>query len=339
MDADDRPGPEFEEQAALRELEQVQEALEQSRRRRREANDAFDSFIRSFAAREEPRAPLTPPPDPVPAEPVAKAEVPPIDAQPDAIDWTPSSEPIVWAPPPETVPPESVSPPPVSPVSPELLALDPLFPGLSPEPVFPGPVSPEPISSAPELLEHTAPPLPPPVANEIPRDPPRLDAPIPAAPPKDDGPVVPAALVGAPKRRRPLMVGMVATAIVGAALVIGWSVQLHDAAIPTDRSATPTPTSGAPAPTPPPPAPVEIPAAELTTIRAVWVRVSVDGEVTIERELPANARIPLTASRQIDIRVGDAGALRVSIAGKDQGQLGGDGQVVTRRFPIAASDK
>ena len=73
---------------------------------------------------------------------------------------------------------------------------------------------------------------------------------------------------------------------------------------------------------------------ELTTTRAVWVRVIADGERLLERELPADARIPIAALQTIVIRTGDADAVRLTIAGKDQGSFGRPGQVVTRTFTV-----
>ena len=64
------------------------------------------------------------------------------------------------------------------------------------------------------------------------------------------------------------------------------------------------------------------------------MRVLVDGVKTIERELPANARVPLAATSQIVIRAGDAGAVRVAIGGVDQGPLGPAGQIATKSFKL-----
>jgi hypothetical protein len=102
-------------------------------------------------------------------------------------------------------------------------------------------------------------------------------------------------------------------------------------------AAAPATTTPAPAATPaPPPAtpvagahPLE---AELNIQRRVWVRVLIDGQRTIERELPAGTRIPLQADRAIVIRAGDAGALRLTINGVDRGPLGKDSEIVTRTF-------
>ena len=79
------------------------------------------------------------------------------------------------------------------------------------------------------------------------------------------------------------------------------------------------------------------PAAQLVTSRRVWMRVSVDGAKTIEREVAENTTIPLQATSQIVVRAGDAGAVRVVIAGKDLGPLGPDGQVRTRAYPVGST--
>jgi hypothetical protein len=75
--------------------------------------------------------------------------------------------------------------------------------------------------------------------------------------------------------------------------------------------------------------------SELTTTKPVWVRVLADGERVVERELPANARVPLTAGKTIVIRAGNAGAVRVTLAGRDLGVLGPEGTVVTRTFNLS----
>ena len=98
--------------------------------------------------------------------------------------------------------------------------------------------------------------------------------------------------------------------------------------------ATETP---APAPQPAsPPAPVAAPPprAEIVTSRQVWIRVIVDGERVIEREVPPNTRIPLNPAVQFVVRAGDAGAVKVAIEGKDQGPFGVDGRAATKAFTI-----
>jgi hypothetical protein len=74
--------------------------------------------------------------------------------------------------------------------------------------------------------------------------------------------------------------------------------------------------------------------SEIVTIRRVWMRVLVDGERVLEREVPADTRVPLSAQKTILIRTGDAGAVRLSIRGDDQGFLGREGEVLTRSFTM-----
>jgi hypothetical protein len=69
---------------------------------------------------------------------------------------------------------------------------------------------------------------------------------------------------------------------------------------------------------------------ELVTLRPVWTRVIVDDQKTIERVLPQDTRLPLSADRTIAIRAGDAGAVRLTMNGKDLGPLGRDGQIGSR---------
>lgn len=82
-----------------------------------------------------------------------------------------------------------------------------------------------------------------------------------------------------------------------------------------------------------PPRPLNI---EFITTRPVWARITIDGRKTMEREFPADQRIPLGADRAILIRAGDAGAIRLVIDGKDLGPLGKDGQIFSRAFTPAA---
>jgi hypothetical protein len=108
-----------------------------------------------------------------------------------------------------------------------------------------------------------------------------------------------------------------------------------------EPASTPAPAAAAaaaPPEAPPQPAavPEPPPAAEVTTIRTVWLRVLVDGERVIERELAAGTRVPLSPQKTITIRTGDAGAVRLTIAGQDQGFLGREGTVVTRTFTVPA---
>ena len=102
---------------------------------------------------------------------------------------------------------------------------------------------------------------------------------------------------------------------------------------PTETGQATTGSSQSAPATPPPAATLQ---TEIVTTEPAWVRVIADGERVIERELPAAARIPFKAERTIQIRTGNAGAVRLSIRGKDQGALGKIGEVVTRSFTVPA---
>jgi len=108
------------------------------------------------------------------------------------------------------------------------------------------------------------------------------------------------------------------------------------AAPPAARSApqpsatgSPSAAAGAPRGQLPPAArrPLEI---ELTTVRPVWMRVIVDGERRVEREVPAGQRLTFGADRAIVLRAGDGGGVRLSVGGRDLGPLGRDGQIAVR---------
>jgi hypothetical protein len=121
--------------------------------------------------------------------------------------------------------------------------------------------------------------------------------------------------------------------LVAAAAFVIWSLRPR---VPKGDSAGAASPSAARVPARPsqPPAGAPTNASELTTIRPVWLRVVADGKVLLERQLPANARLPLAAQKTIVIRAGDAGAVRLRLRGQDQGPLGEAGQVVTRRFDV-----
>ena len=72
------------------------------------------------------------------------------------------------------------------------------------------------------------------------------------------------------------------------------------------------------------------------TIRLVWMRVIVDGQRVVEREVPAGTRLPLKAEKTIVIRTGDAGAVRLTLRGQEPAFLGKEGEVVTRSFSVPA---
>jgi hypothetical protein len=392
----------FSEEAALRELEDLQRAIEQSRARRKDANDAFDRFLRSFDRQAAPPPPPAEPVAPPPAlPPVAPPPVARIEALPPKLD--PASAPIETAPPrvevvsprvdavPPVVevatPPVQVAAPPVAIVAeptvvtePAIVPVEPaasedLTP-LQPEPddtligvPVPSSFRSQPLTWPPsDLPPHPEDEVEPEAEDEQERtatgvtDPLQLDAwerqaepsgATAAFPAESDvramteatlpreTRAVPAALrAPAPRSSRRISpaVGVLAVLVIGAAAFFVWQARSRDPGAATEtgvaqpQPAAVTPQVAPPAPAPAAPAP---PAAEVSTVRKVWVRVLVDGQKVLERELPADAHIPLTPTSQVVVRAGDAGAVRVSIAGKDQGPVGRDGEVATRAFPVA----
>ncbi len=151
----------------------------------------------------------------------------------------------------------------------------------------------------------------------------------------DDGPVPPPAL---PRARTALIVAGIAAAV-GVSAGYLWTMQRGPEAgtrppeaVQPQAVATPTDApGGATKPVPGDPHALRV---DLTSLRRVWLRVSVDGRIALEREVPAGERMPFGADRSIVVRAGDAGAVTVRVGPDDQGPLGRDGQVVTRAFNV-----
>jgi len=130
-----------------------------------------------------------------------------------------------------------------------------------------------------------------------------------------------------------------APALLGAALIVilAGGLLVRSRWKPAPESPPPSGGSDAPVAAPAPaPAAAASPSSEsaITTVRPVWMRVIVDGERVLEREVPAGTRVPLNAEKTIVIRTGDAGAVRLAIRGEERGFLGVEGEVVTRSFAV-----
>jgi hypothetical protein len=75
---------------------------------------------------------------------------------------------------------------------------------------------------------------------------------------------------------------------------------------------------------------------EMLTVDDVWLRVQVDGQQVIAREIPAGQRLRYAADREVVVRAGNAGAVRVKVGDGAELALGRTGQVVTRTFTAPA---
>jgi hypothetical protein len=74
-----------------------------------------------------------------------------------------------------------------------------------------------------------------------------------------------------------------------------------------------------PAPATTPARPVQV---TLTTIRPVWLRVTVDGTRALQREVAAGETLSFGGDRAVVVRSGDAGAVQATLNGADRGALG-----------------
>jgi cytoskeleton protein RodZ len=63
--------------------------------------------------------------------------------------------------------------------------------------------------------------------------------------------------------------------------------------------------------------------------RPSWIQIVRDGEVILEKTLQPGTERTFRDRRRLDVVVGDAGAVRVTLSGKRIGPLGQDGQVFT----------
>jgi cytoskeletal protein RodZ len=83
-------------------------------------------------------------------------------------------------------------------------------------------------------------------------------------------------------------------------------------------------------------APGSAPSSPLTIVlhadRNCWVTAHADGTRVVYRLLPAGAEETVRASREVRVRAGDAGALRIVVNGRDRGPFGANGEVRVERI-------
>jgi hypothetical protein len=311
----------FEEQAALEELERLRRALEQSRQRRKQANEEFDTFLRSFQRRPDPPAAETPA-----EEPRTPRYARPPDPRPREVPEPPPPAPLTRRP-----DRPAIEEPPQTPAAAPVAVGRAIEPYDSPLMDLPSEVPPTVEARSPEIARSV----------EQPRSE-RPESARDAAGALEPG--IPLALPTTEEQpsqlRNPRMLAVFALlAILGVFFAARALAPDGPPPPPPESAAGQAPAQAAPAAPPADrtaggnrPAIAESTGVQLTTIRRVWVRVTADGVKTLERELPADARIPIAAKDSIVIRAGDAGAVRLVIGGKDQGPFGPDGVVRTRAF-------
>jgi cytoskeleton protein RodZ len=124
------------------------------------------------------------------------------------------------------------------------------------------------------------------------------------------------------------------------------AAQGSSAAVP-DVAADDTPTtapdasadagSAATAALPPPlptPKPVSQRGLSVKVTDTSWLRVTIDGTVVLEGTLPAGTSKSFNG-KVADVRVGNAGGVRIAVNGRTLGPLGGSGDVVERRLVLS----
>jgi Domain of unknown function (DUF4115) len=145
-------------------------------------------------------------------------------------------------------------------------------------------------------------------------------------PPRIPPPLIPVGSMPTERRTVPAPRLVLMAAAAAAILLTVWMWRSSSQPPTQPQPAASNPVAEAPAPPPPAPAvnaaPPRALMIELTTLRRVWIRVSVDGQRQMEREFPEGQTIPVGADKTIAIRAGDGSAVRLSIGGKDQGLLG-----------------
>lgn len=310
----------FDERAALDELERLRGQIDRYKSERKAAEERFEHFVRSFKTAHNVQD--------APSKGATPTVLPRVTAPPETPPVKPVPQPPRVVPPPrvEVPPPPREVPRVVTAPQARVTPLPPEVPGVGTRPQEVPRTATSPVPGA--TVPRQRPPERPAAAMVSP-------APVPAS----DFPSELSAPHPTP-RTRPLVLAAALLLLVAGALAI-WTMRdrgTEPAAATAAAPAVASPSPAAQAPPPPQPEPVPAPpAAELTTIRTVWMRVIVDGERILEKEVAAGTRIPLTPANTIVIRTGDAGAVRLSIAGKDQGLLGREGQVVTRTFDVTAT--
>jgi F0F1-type ATP synthase membrane subunit b/b' len=136
--------------------------------------------------------------------------------------------------------------------------------------------------------------------------------------------------------------GVIATVVVLASLGLAWVVATTWLGSPSEiiGSATTSEVTGVRSGGGGTPAARATPVSvTLEARRPTWLRATVDGKGENGRLLEKGQRRTIDAQRDVVIRVGDAGALLVSLNGASATRLGRDGEVVTRRFGAEGAER
>jgi cytoskeletal protein RodZ len=150
-----------------------------------------------------------------------------------------------------------------------------------------------------------------------------------------------AAAAESPRRRGSLLVwaaALVAVVLIAIVAYNEWTFRQQGAPAVAVASASPSPLPGtsAAASATPALAPVDTAAANtlaLTLTAPSWLRVTVDGSVSMEGTFPAGTSKTFHGKSAL-VRIGNAGGVEIRVDGKDVGKLGHSGDVVERSFTL-----
>jgi len=120
----------------------------------------------------------------------------------------------------------------------------------------------------------------------------------------------------------------------GAPVAEGSAPQAADGGSPAaDASAEPADSLAAIPPVAPSPAAAVKRGLTVRVTETSWLRVTVDGTVVLEGTLPAGTAKSFKG-KVADLRVGNAGGVKIAVNGKTLGPLGASGDVVERRYVL-----
>lgn len=144
----------------------------------------------------------------------------------------------------------------------------------------------------------------------------------------------------------------------GIAILVGtiWWMRSGNEPAATETASSPPPVTASassdstpaastlPRPAPSVPAAADtVPSSALSLLvearRSSWLRTTVDGQSDAGRMLAQGETVRLNAKQSVSLRVGDAGAVYVSVNNGQAAPLGRDGEVITRQFEAESSTR
>ena len=135
------------------------------------------------------------------------------------------------------------------------------------------------------------------------------------------------------KKNIVLLIIIIVVIIGGAIGYLSLSKDSSDTKVPTPTTQEQTSSQAEQQASTPPPAPVT--GSEVVAVfnQDCWTEVKVDGNIVLSETVKAGTNLNWKANQQIDITVGNAGAVDITFNGQPAGKLGDVGAVVTKSFP------